>query len=489
MPKIPFPVVGTFNKVKQAGINPEQTYNMYLINENDPKTPDALINVPGYLEKATFTRAKAGRTQGLFPYQTFGFAVVSQYVYKITNTLQPILIGTLTTDSGPVQMAGNNNNQLMIVDGANGYIYNTVSNTFQTITDVNFLGSPSSVAFLDGRFIINTFNSNEFQLSAENDGLTWIDPNNTPLIGALETAADTIQAVAVNNRQLYLFGTQVTEVWNDAGNPGFPFARLDTMLYQYGTIALGSVVQGMDMLFFLGSSAQGTTSVFMSQGGQANVISSTDVEQEINNYSKKTIQSADAYMFRENGYTFYAINFTASNSNEVDSSWLYNFTNDTWSKQKLADGSRHPICAHLSFNERNYCLSYNDNKLYELSQEYTNFNGENIVKERITHRFVTPTLQDTQIAYVTVDCAPGFGTNTGTSASPEVWLSWSKNGGINYSKSMRASIGAMGKYNTQAYFHNLGISDSGAWVFKFQNFDDIPFFMRDMSLWVEVVGP
>lgn len=480
MPKINFPIVGTFNKVKQKGINPETTYNMYLINQGDDKVPDTLINVPGFKLKFGFDAGIDGRCE--FVYQNTIFVVISQYLYKLTSSLFPVEIGQLTTETGYVEMDGNNGDQVMIVDGAHGYIYNVSTNTFEIISDSNMLPNPQSVAFLDGRFIINSAGTNQFQLSDLNDGTSWDALN----VQSMQTDWDTIQSVAVNHRILFLYGTQITECWNDVGNPDFPFARLDTMNFQIGTAARGSVVQSEGLLFWLGRSYNGTSSIMLSAGGMPKPISTVDVDQEINNYIHP--EDAIAFYFRENGYTFYQINFTSDNQ-----TWLYNVTNSTWTKLRMKDGSRHKLQAVVSYGELNYALAYNDANFYELSQDFVTYNGDTIVKERITHRFFDRSLRDMRVSYVEVDCLHGFSPQQGPpdalnpSATPQIELSISRDAGITFGKPSNSPIGKVGERNKRTYWHNMGINKD--FVFRFVCYADIAYYLRDMSILYSVVGP
>jgi hypothetical protein len=484
MPKVNFPVVGTFARVKQRGITPESTINMYLINQGNEKVPDTLINVPGFISLENtpyFPFGEVGRMLYVDDQQTI-YAVVSEYVYKLTTTFEPILLGTLTTDTGYVDIEGNNSDQIMFVDGANGYIYNITTNTFGRITDPDILPSPQSVAFLDGRFIINSAGTNQWQISDLNDGTSWDALN----IQELETQKDTIQAIAVNQRIIFLFGNQVTECWNDVGNPDFPFARLDTMNFQVGAASTASVTQAEGLLFWLGRSTNGTASVMLSDGGMPIAVSTVDVDQEINNYALTT--DCETYYFRENGYTFLAVNFTTE-----DQSWLYNVTNRTWTKQSTHEGNRHRIKTIINYGELNYALSYDDADFYEVSQAYNTFDGDPIVKERITHRFFDQTLRDIKVSYIEIDCLHGFAPQAGSpenpnySADPFLELSVSKDAGITFGPNVRAPIGRVGKRGVKTYWHNLGINKD--FVFRFRCYANVDFYLRDMSILYSLAGP
>lgn len=218
----------------------------------------------------------------------------------------------------------------------------------------------------------------------------------------------------------------------------------------------------------------------MSEGGMPRIVSSTDVDQEINDYVD--VSDAVGYIFRENGYTFYALNFTADNV-----SWLYNITNNTWTKQRRVDSTRHQIQTCASFLDQNFCLAYDNANCYALSQNFVTNNGETIVKERITHRFFEPSFRDVRIEYIEVDCLHGFAPPYGTDADPFMEMSFSKDAGITFSKTERAPIGKIGVRNIKTYWHNLGINRD--WVFRFRCYNNIDVYLRDMSIRFNVVGP
>ncbi|KKM06408.1 hypothetical protein LCGC14_1744250, partial [marine sediment metagenome] len=84
------------------------------------------------------------------------------YLYQISNDGSAILLGTMLTSSGPVYMA-DNATQLMVVDNPNGYIYQifgTSGGTGQVsgdglvkIADAGFLGA-RYVSYLDNVFLV-----------------------------------------------------------------------------------------------------------------------------------------------------------------------------------------------------------------------------------------------------------------------------------------------------------------------------------------------
>jgi len=90
--------------------------------------------------------------------------VFGNVLWKEANDGTKTNLGALVTSTGFVSMS-DNGTQIMIVDGTEGYIFNTVTLVFAQITDVDFLGG-NTVTFQNGYFIVSVPDSAKFQISA-----------------------------------------------------------------------------------------------------------------------------------------------------------------------------------------------------------------------------------------------------------------------------------------------------------------------------------
>ena len=77
--------------------------------------------------------------------------------------------------------------------------------------------------FVSGYFLFTTDNK-RFIISALNDGLSY-----NPLdVGTAEADPDDIAGVVVHKNQVFMLGTEVTEVFqNEPVGSGFPFQRIE----------------------------------------------------------------------------------------------------------------------------------------------------------------------------------------------------------------------------------------------------------------------
>ena len=226
MAKVPFEIVGDFQKVKQRGINPETTLNLYAVNMQDQKTSPALVCTQGTKFAVKFRQGSRIRALYADLKNNNLYAVCSQFVYRLDINLNPIPIGMLSTTTGIVKIAQNNANQIFFTDSKDGFIYNSATNVFEIITASGFPVNPQGAEFMDTYFITAEQGTNNWFISGQNDGTAW-DPLDT---AQLQTRADNIVSAVVLKRQLFIFGERTTEIWVDQGALNFPFVRDNTVV-------------------------------------------------------------------------------------------------------------------------------------------------------------------------------------------------------------------------------------------------------------------
>lgn len=121
---------------------------------------------------------------------------------------------------------------------------------FQIITqyDTDFTanGSPEKVRFVDGYFAVTT-DSKRWIRSAQNNGLDWTATD----FGSAEADPDDIQAIEIDNNNVYIFGTETIEEFDNIGGSGFGFQR-SGVIHDKGTYAPDSVIKTTSGIAFLG---------------------------------------------------------------------------------------------------------------------------------------------------------------------------------------------------------------------------------------------
>src|SRR5205823_3197922 len=116
--------------------------------------------------------------------------------------------------------------------GPEGYVVTpNVNPALSTVTQIvspAFLGA-DKVDYIDGYFVFNQPGTGRFQIT----GLfaTTVDPLD---FATAEGSPDLLISLIVNQREIWLFGENSTEVFFDSGNALFPFQRIQGAFIELG---------------------------------------------------------------------------------------------------------------------------------------------------------------------------------------------------------------------------------------------------------------
>lgn len=188
----------------------------------------------------------------------------------------------------------------------------------------------STMAYLDGYFIVSRSDSRQFNISAINDGSTW-DPLD---FATKEAYPDYISRVFADHEQLWIFGQeQSTEVWQNTGAANFPLQRIPGAIIDYGCAAPYSVCKLANGIAWLAiDTARGGVTCVFAQGFSPSVISTPAVENAWNGYT--TIADAVAYSYFEDKHKFLCISFPTGNA-----TWVYDISTNQWHERAWWSGS------------------------------------------------------------------------------------------------------------------------------------------------------
>lgn len=350
-----------------------------------------------------------------------------------------------------VSMA-DNGNQMMIVDGDHGYIYDMSTNLVTIISHVDFPDYCSHVKFINGRFVINVTNSVQFNLywSDLYDGNTW----NPLSVASAEYFADRLVAMEKANNQLWLFGTSTTEVFYDTGDADQPFQRVSGACFDNGTSAPHSPASTGNIVLWLGSNAQGQGIVWMATGYQPQRVSDHAIEYLLQ--STPRIDDAIGFCYQQDGHSFYVLNLPTANRTLV-----YDITTNRWHERSTYNNvtdrdDRHVgICHCYAFN-RNLIGSRNDGKIYTLSKEaYTDY-GRIIRRERTSPHVYN---ENKRVFYKSfeLDIEKGQGLVAGQGQHPNIMLQYSNDGGYTWGSELWRTAGHIGQFSTRVKWYNLGM--------------------------------
>lgn len=320
--------IGPSNTMASLTADAEETINWYLETTSPGlgKSPAYLRPTPG-LER--FDVLTNGPVTNVFVQDGRGFAIGGPAFEEIFSSGTATLRGTMDIGgrSPTISTNGTAGNQLFITSGGGpGYIYNLTTNAFVLIVDADFLTPSAGGAFFDGYFVNLKENSRTFQISALEDGTAW-DPLD---VFEISTASDNIQAMTVAHRELWLFGSQTTQVWADIGDPDVPIQPVPGSLMQQGIWAPDSLQVLDNTVFWLGTSRRGNNIVFRAAGYDPQRISDNSIETYLREQPRT--DDAFAWTYSQDGHTFYALS-----SNSWDKSLVYDVSTGAWHKRALWD--------------------------------------------------------------------------------------------------------------------------------------------------------
>lgn len=167
--------IGSYDNQRLSTINAERSVNLFEYLDVNGKRPKVLISTSGLVNSNLDFAPETGGSRGTFVFNNAIYQVFGASLFLIQGTVGSLtksLLGTLVTTTGYVGIDANQY-QVILVDGTEGYIWDTNATTFSQITDAGFPTNPIDVCYLDGYFLVAAGGTNNFYLSALNQGMVW----------------------------------------------------------------------------------------------------------------------------------------------------------------------------------------------------------------------------------------------------------------------------------------------------------------------------
>lgn len=437
------PLLGGSGEERFDDLSSQLTQNWYVHKSRSGKSQVSLYPTPGL---TLFSNIGDGPIRGARKYGNNYFCVSGNGLYEINAGGFGVLKGTLNTSSGRIGMAHNgfdNGQQLIIVDGTNGYIWDSSSSTFAVIADADYPDTATHVEFFDGIFIVNDPSVNgRFYKSASYDGTSW-DPLD---IATAERSPDKLQGLIVSNRQLWLVGEDTAEKWYNSGAADFPFEPDQSGLSEWGTIAPFSLIDVSGTTFWLSNNQEGDGLIVATAGGTPQVISTPEISAEI---SKMSIIS-DCYTFSYQYQQHPMVVFTFPTALKT---LVYDILTQEWHTWVSKDLGQHRSSTHTFVFGKHLIGDPVNGNIYYLDWGNKTDNGDQIIRRRITANIHA---EDKAVKHlgVWVDIKEGVGTST---LDPQIYLRQRDNNGP-WSNYQGRSMGKVGERNKKAVWRRRGRS-------------------------------
>jgi hypothetical protein len=359
------------------------------------------------------------------------YAVAGTTLYSIDSAGTETALGTVSGDA-PVMMADNGtqiaiqggvgNNQGYVLDGTTLY------------TNITNLPAVSNVVYIDGYFVWSVFGSDQFIISALNDGLTY-DPLD---VATVEGDPDDILAVVNDHRELQFYGARTVEIWYNSGAADFPFARQGNAFIERGIRDRNSLVKIDNSVHFVGDDLV----VYRLNGYEPTRISTHAIETKIASASWFLAWPSTIL-----GHKFYVLDTDVG-------CWVYDMATSAWHERR-------------SLGKVNYRCGYSANcygsdlygdiytgKIYRPNVYANTEDGVSIPVEILLPSFQTNRLRQTLYSF---EAQIQAGQGNAEATDPQIVLQYSKDGGNTYSTELWRGMGAVGEYLTRCIWR-LGVS-------------------------------
>lgn len=445
------PILGQSYVARSVNAACDRMVNLFLeAIAAEGKEPAFLQRAPGLSFLQTIG---TGPIRGLWTDQVsgaFAYVVSGGSVYKIASPYAtPQLLGAVS-GTGPVSIA-DNANQIFFACNPNGFIYDKNTGAFGQISDPDFPGAVT-VAYLDGYFAFNEPSSQKIWITALLDG-TSIDPLD---FASAEGSPDGVVAIAVDHKELWVFGSDSIEVWYDAGTEAFPLVPIQGAFTEIGCVAPYSVAKLDNGLFWLGTDARGQGIVYRSSGYSGVRVSTHAVEWQIQQYP--TLADAVAYTYQQDGHSFYVLNFPTANT-----TWVYDAATQMWAERAgfaLGNFVRHRANNQCNFAGQIIVGDFENGNIYTFDLSVFADNGSPQKWLRSWRALPTGANNLTRTAQhsLQLDCETGVGLNDAQGSDPQVILEWSDDGGHTWSDENWRSMGPIGGYGVRAIWRRLGMT-------------------------------
>jgi len=423
----------------------DRTVNLYLEESPNERGKMAMFSMPGLRPVALLPSAPV---RGLYTTSTGRtFAVTSTTLFEIFSGWTFLSRGTIPTGTTPVSMVDNGVHLFLSVNGQ-GRALDLTSNVLTTVAPPGL--AFARVFYLDGYLLSHDPGTRRFYYSDLFDALTW----DALSFYEAEGRPDPITTLFVDHRELWIPGSQSTEVWYSTGDALNPFARISGVFLEQGSGAPESFQSLDNTLFWLGGTTRGESPVWMAQGYQPVRVSTHALETAMSGMA--TVADAIGMTVRHGGHAFYILDFPTGQE-----TWLYDTSTQAW--VELAD--LQPAGTLTNYPSHQDCSAFGEHlfgdrttgQLYIWDISYHRYG----TKERFCQR-IAPHLRGygQRITYHSFELAmqAGIGLDGAVSPGedPQVRLRWSDDGAQTWSMEHWRSAGRIGHTYERVRWHRLG---------------------------------
>lgn len=440
------PLFASSEQSRSLPLNAQRCVNMFAEREPvEAKSGQPQVAAFGCPGLTQFSSAGTGPIRGMHVMNDQLYAVSGSEFYSISSMgVAAQISGPAITGTGVVSMA-DNGMQICIANSGNGYIYQ--SGALSQITSPAF--SPANtVTFFDTYFVFDRLGTQQFFISAQNDGTTFSGLD----FASKTAAADNMVAVLADHEQLILFGEKTTEFWYDAGALDFPFARYTGSILQRGLVAPLATVQEDNSVFFLADDL-----IFYRLNGYVPMRVSTHATEHA--WAQYPTQSdATCYSYTLEGHKFVVLTFPTGNA-----TWVFDISTNMWHERESWDANNNSLgrwrgnCFANAYGNLLIGDAFSGQIGIPDLANFTEYG--NTMRGLVT---APPIHRDRKRIFMSrfeLDVESGDGLTTGQGSNPQIMLDWSDDGARTFKTLQKwNSMGVQGAYQQRLRWLRMGQS-------------------------------
>ena len=455
----------------------EECINFFAETLETPgaQTQRVYYGTPGL---GVFTTPVSGPIRGQYFTGERLFVVAGSLLIEVASDGTQTPLGDVGGTNMPVSIAATNI-QLLIVSDGRAFCFTLATNSLVEVTP-QLVGIPMQCEASDAYFIVCFQGSNKFQMSAILDGMTWPGIQ----VNAVEVFPENIVGIIVSHRELWVFGSQHIQPYQDTGTDEIydviPGTLIDTgLISTFGRNLVDNTV------FWISQDKRGGRQAWRANGYTPSRISTHAIETALSSYSADQVASLVSYAYQDGGHLFWVLYIPGT-----DCTWVYDVAESMWHKRAQWNQDTAKWTPHSSWNHT-YAFGmhlvgdWQTGNLYQMSLSFLDDSGLAIRRLRRS-----PTLVN-EMAWIyhtelTVDFAPGLGPQpalvdgSGNPRAPQAMLRWSNDRGSTWSNEHVVDCGLAGQFTTRAVWRRLGRSRYR--VYELSVTDPIPWVVVDAYL-------
>ena len=387
---------------------------------------------------------EGGVVRGLRNVEGTLYAVIGSSLYRVSSTGAKTLLGDIPGD-GRVSMAHNQitgGNELVIVNGSQGFVYNTSNGVFTEIDDESYEGGV--IADYLASYIIQFDPSRRYWFHSDlADAKQYISLDRYEG----ESAPDLIVSLMVDHGELWLFNERTIEIFINSPTESAAFQRSSGSSIEVGCAGAYTPAKTDNGVFWLGNDGI----FYRSNGYNPTRISTHAIEQAIQGLDWSQCYSV---VWEDKGHKVVYWTFPDGMT------WGYDVATGLWHRRKSAGYNNWRVNHLVRYNNKWIAGDAYSSNLYVLDWDSVTDNGDEIERYRVTA--VTHANQN-RFRVDGVELVCSVGTSALGSDDYTVELSWSDDGGYNWSDWHPRSLGAVGDYLRRCLWRRLGYARQRVW--------------------------